>query len=200
MVISHWVVLSGDVITRDNVVSELTGQTPEEIYRGLQCSYPKFFKMDKLCKWAFVASEYLIEKSELLYNGIDKNNIAIALTTSHGCLDVDKRYLETIDVPSPALFVYTLPNIMLGEICIRHGFKGEQLCMVSEQFDADELYFSVERFLKTGGMDACLCGWADATGDSHDVVLFWVTKGGSGVAFSADAMRDIYGRGGSLGV
>jgi hypothetical protein len=192
MVISHWVVLSGDVMLRNNVASDIVRNTPEDVYRGLACSYPKFFKMDKLCKWAFVASEYLFAKNDELYKDIDKNNIAIALTTSHGCLDVDKRYLETIDMPSPALFVYTLPNIMLGEISIRRGFKGEQLCMVSEQFDADELYFAVERLLNSGGMDACLCGWADATGDSHDVVLFWVTKGGEGAEFDADAMRDIY--------
>src|SRR5205085_4959199 len=107
----------------------------DDLYRGLHCNYPKFFKMDKLCKWAFVASELLLEQGKV-YEGLDKNIISLALATGHGCMEVDKRYLETIDLPSPALFVYTLPNIMLGEICIRNGFKGAQICMVSEAFDA----------------------------------------------------------------
>ena len=36
---------------------------------------------------------------------------------------------------SPALFVYTLPNIVIGEICIRHHFKGENAFFVFKQFD-----------------------------------------------------------------
>jgi len=176
MVISHWVIMNGQVVAQDSVV--LPGKerlSAEELYHDCKWNYPKFFKMDKLCKWALAGTELLFADNEL-YKEIDKHKIGVVITTSHGCLEVDKRYYDTISVPSPALFVYTLSNIMLGEICIRHGFKGEQLCMVSEEFDAEEVFFAVHDLLENRGMDACLCGWADVAGDEHDVVLFWVTK------------------------
>jgi hypothetical protein len=81
---------------------------------------------------------------------------------------------------------------MLGEICIRHGFKGEQLCMVSERFDAEEISFWVSDLLEKRGMDACLCGWVDAEGDQKDVCMVWVSKE-RGIEFSGVALRQIYG-------
>jgi hypothetical protein len=166
------------------------GTTVEMLYDAMKCAYPKFYKMDKLCKWAWVAAEGMFAGNGL-YDGMDKNKIALVLSTSHGCIDVDKRYQHTIAMPSPALFVYTLPNIMLGEICIRHGFKGEQLCSVSEQFDAEEMYFSVKGLLDRG-IEACLCGWVDVTDDSFDVCLYWVTTGGKGPKFEPASLLNIY--------
>ena len=128
------------------------GTTPEMLYDAMKCAYPKFYKMDRLCKWAWVGAEGMFSGNGL-YDGLDKNKIALVLSTSHGCMEADKKYQSTIAMPSPALFVYTLPNIMLGEICIRHGFKGEQLCTVSEQFDAEEMFFNVKGVLDRG-MDA----------------------------------------------
>lgn len=178
-------------VMRDGVLMPGKEQLlPQDLYRELNCNYPKFFKMDKLCKWAFAGTELLLQGDDL-YSAIDKYKIAVVLGTNHGCMDVDKRYLESISVPSPALFVYTLPNIMLGEISIRHGFKGEQLCMVSERFDTEEIYFSAQRLLTDGGTDACLCGWVDAAGEDHQVYLFWVTKQGSGTKFTADALAGL---------
>ena len=124
-----------------------TAREPQELYRLMQCNYMKFFKMDPLCKWAWLGAEALLtDKGGNLYDGMDKNKIAVVLMTKHGCIDVDKKYLEGLDnIPSPALFVYTLPNIMLGEISIKHGFKGEQLCLVDEYFNTEELHFLGER-------------------------------------------------------
>jgi hypothetical protein len=149
--------------------------TPEAMYEALGCAYPKFFKMDMLCKWAWLASEYLLlENGVSLYEGIPAEKIGVVLFTRSGCLEADKRYHDTLaTVPSPALFVYTLPNIMLGEICIRHGFKGEQLCMVQEEFDSQELLFWVRELLQKRDMEACLYGWVDVTEDQTELILCW---------------------------
>jgi len=195
MVISHWVVINKKGLSRDNTfLVEGEKLLPEELYKSLQCNYPKFFKMDKLCKWAWVATEYLLSANDLRYREMDKNKIALALTTSYGCLDVDKRYYESISIASPSLFVYTLPNIMLGEICIRHGFKGEQVCMMRDQFDAPELHFIADDLLREKEMDACLCGWVNVTPDDYDICLLWITKVGNGPMLSAVAMQEIYDR------
>ena len=197
MVINNWITINNTTIKAGTALlpplPAFSPLTPEIVYDALQCSYPKFFKMDTLCKWAFLATECLFYKNDLS-KGMDKNQVGIALTTSHGCLDVDKRYLAGISIPSPALFVYTLPNIMLGEICIRHGFKGEQISMINERYDPNELFFTVNSILNTG-MDAALCGWADVSGSEHDICLFWVSKKGPGIPFTVEVLAAIYNNG-----
>jgi hypothetical protein len=168
--------------------------TAESYYNLMRYDYPKFFKMDLLCKWAWLGAEMLLKDDEGKYacDGLDKMKTAVVLMTSHGCLEADKKYnATTATIPSPALFVYTLPNIMLGEISIRYGFKGEQMCLVSERFNMDELYFWVNDLLQHRGMDACICGWVDVTNDKKDVCLFWVDKNNR-AKFSSVAMADVY--------
>lgn len=156
---------------------------PEEWYRRQGYSYPKFFKMDVLCKWAWLGAEALLKTERgWRYDGIDKEKIGVMLATGRGCLEVDKRYRQSMEeIPSPALFVYTLPNIMLGEICIRHGFKGEQLCLVDAAFDVEAACSWVADGLDNRGMEACLFGWADAAGDEADVTLFWASRRDGGL-------------------
>jgi len=152
-------------------------ETVEDLYRVWGCSYPKFFKMDLLSKWAWLAAEKLLTADAVQYEGIDKNKIAVVLMTSEGCMEVDKRYRETItEIASPALFVYTLPNIMLGEVCIRHGFKGEQACLVDDVFDTDQMGFWVNDYLSNRDMEACLCGWVNVKDGEPDVCLYWITR------------------------
>ena len=166
----------GMAILNGSLIADIKGSDAAEMYRVLGCNYPKFFKMDSLCKWAWLGAELLLRegKDGWRHDGLDKSKIAIVVTTSDGCLEVDKRYAETLrNVPSPALFVYTLPNIMLGEICIRHGFTGEQMCRVQDDFDAEELLFQVTDLLMHRGVTHCLFGKVDAVNTHHDVCLFW---------------------------
>jgi hypothetical protein len=156
-------------------IPETAGVDASGVYRALGGQYPKFFKMDSLSKWGWLGAEALLmEGDQPLYEGIDLSQIAVVIHTTDGCLEVDKRYAETLqNIPSPALFVYTLPNIMLGEICIRHGFTGEQLCRVVENFDAAWLLPEVRTLLLGGRASHCLFGKVDATDGYHDVCLFW---------------------------
>ncbi len=196
--IQNWIHLNNSTATKDGQPmlqdSYAAAQEPQDVYRLLQYSYMKFFKMDPLCKWAWLGAEALLTGKEgALYEGIDKDKVAVVLMTAHGCIDVDKKYLEGMDnIPSPALFVYTLPNIMLGEISIRHGFKGEQLCLVDEHFNADELHFWVSDLLTNRGMEGCLCGWADVYGVEKDIYLFWVTKQEGSIPFTKDELLQLY--------
>lgn len=144
----------------------------------MQVSYPKFFKMDPLCRWAFIGAELLCAHGEqAVYKGISPEKVALVLATATGCLQVDQQYLASLaQVASPGLFVYTLPNIMLGELSIRHGFKGEQLCLIQEDFDAGEMCFAVADLLCNRGMEACLCGWINIIEEEPDVRLWWVEQ------------------------
>lgn len=160
----------------------------DTIYRQLQFSYPKFFKMDPLCRWAFIGAELLCAHGDqAIYKGIAPEKIALVLATANGCMDVDHSFQESMDqVASPGLFVYTLPNIMLGELSIRHGFKGEQLCLVQEDFDAAEMQFAVQDLLLHRGMEACLCGWVNTANDEPELRLWWAERSSVGSLAFAD--------------
>lgn len=194
--IAHYVRINNAKAEKDNtpLLSSAQALPADEWYRMIAHPYLKFFKMDILCKWAWAGAELLLSQGEnFVYDNMDKTKIGLVFATAQGCIDVDKKYLQTVaTIPSPALFVYTLPNIMLGEICIRHGFKGEQLSMIADTFDSEELTFAVNDMLGHKGMDACICGWVDVTNENVDVQLVWVTKQDRGVPFNAQALQDLY--------
>lgn len=159
------------------VLASISSSDPADLYRELGYSYTKFFKMDTLCKWAWLGAEALLMPSPgaSLYADLDKRNIAVVLATRDGCLEIDHRYVDTLQtIPSPALFVYTLPNIMLGEICIRHGFTGEQLCEVQESYDPEVQLAWVKDLLEHRNTSHCLFGWLDALADQYDITLVWI--------------------------
>lgn len=127
--------------------------------------YPKFFKMDLLGKLGFIASELLLTHLSWIKE-LPKEKVSICLQTAHSSLDMDIRYQHTIEdkseyFPSPGLFVYTLPNIAMGEMCIRNGFKGENICLISEQFDPGSVMVHVSDWLESESAEVCLVCWLD---------------------------------------
>ena len=99
-----------------------------ELYKRFVGDYPKFYKMDTLCRLGFIGSELLLqaEKNERF---LVKNDRMIIFANKSASIKNDTDYLQTIQAdsyyPSPALFVYTLPNIVTGEIAIRNNYRAE---------------------------------------------------------------------------
>ena len=98
-----------------------------EVYKTKIGNYPKFYKMDMLSRLAFVASELLIGCDE--ENDDHSNDRAVVLFNHASSIIADRQYVKSIEIddffPSPAAFVYTLPNITTGEIALRNGYHGE---------------------------------------------------------------------------
>src|SRR5690606_18865006 len=144
--------IESSVLIRDNKVisggKELFGSDSEdfsafskEAYKHFGVDYPKFFKMDNLSKLAFLGAEILLKNQNL--NESD-NDIALVLANRSSSLDTDYKYQQSITdkenfYPSPAVFVYTLPNICIGEISIRHKLYSENSFFIFEAFNADFL-------------------------------------------------------------
>lgn len=160
------------------------------VYQHLEVKYPKFYKMDNLAKLGWLAAEVLLKDfDKAKYQPTD---IGVVLTNASSSLDADKRYFESAkDIASPALFVYTLPNIVIGEICIRHHFKGENAFYIFERFDADFISSYVSLLLETGQMQACICGWVEMTATSYKAVLFLIEKEGT-IPFTTENINKIY--------
>lgn len=162
-------------------------------YEHLSPDYPKFYKMDRLSALGFVASEFLLKKHPV--TEYRPSEIAVVLSNANASLDTDLRYAEASrEVSSPALFVYTLPNIVAGEICIRHGFKGENAFFVSETFDSATLHAYVHQLFLQTDTRACLAGWIDVVGEQHDVFLYLVERaeGESNLTHTAEKLNEIY--------
>ncbi len=146
------------------------------VYRHLELQYPKFHKMDNLSKLGWLANEILLQGS------FDKNNykpeeVGIVLSNAHASLDTDIKYYETTNtMASPALFVYTLPNIVIGEIAIRHHFKGENAFFISEQFDAGFMEQYVSNLINNNILQCCICGWVDVLDKNYNATLFLIEK------------------------
>ncbi len=165
-----------------------------EIYEGMGFRYPKFHKMDPPCQWAYLASEWLLSGPESPLNaGIPMDRVALVMGSRSGCLETDLSFYQSMEmVPSPALFVYTLPNIMMGEICIRHGFKGEQLCLIDESLPLPLARHYVEDLLYYRGMEACLLGWVEVFGERKKIGLFWVSHHPSPWEFGDALIQKIF--------
>ena len=117
-------------------------------YRQMQLSYPKFFKMDNLSKLGLLASENLLSGTAL-QETYKPEEISVVFANASSSLDADQKYFDTIkDIASPALFVYTLPNIVIGEICIKNGFKGENAFFVFDKFEAKFLHQYVQTMMQ----------------------------------------------------
>ena len=165
-------------------------------YESLDNNYPKFYKMDVLSKLGMLATHFLLNDS-----GIENylpSAVGIVLSNSNSSLDTDIRYFDSVkSFPSPALFVYTLPNIVTGEISIRYKLKGENAFFISQEFDADWLHFYISNLFQNNNINACIGGWIESIDSDHDFCLFLTERKESknGINFTPENLNNIYGLG-----
>lgn len=69
--------------------------------------------------------------------------------------------------PSPSLFVYTLPNIVTGEIAIRNHYYGETSFYVIDQDDPALIRSMAEEVILQGRAKSVICGWLDCEDKDH---------------------------------
>ena len=157
-------ILASVTITREGATlngKKISSQSVSGLYREFAGDYPKFFKMDSLCKLGFIAAELLLKNM----SEEGKENAAIILFNRNGSLITDRNYQKTISdnnyFPSPALFVYTLANIVTGEIAIRHKIYGESSFYVLSGKDEDTMDDIVGNTFMTSDPSFILTGWVD---------------------------------------
>ena len=130
-----------------------------ELYRTHIGDYPKFFKMDTLSRLGFIAAELLLKPLD-----ISSQISAVILANRSASIKNDTDYLATISegnyYPSPALFVYTLPNIVTGEIAIRHHIQGETSFYI---LDKPEELGSIIRSSLAAHRAPILAGWCECS-------------------------------------
>lgn len=158
-----------------------------ERYRALADPNMKFSKMDDLCKLAYVASCELLSGHR---PDCPAERIGVVMANRSASLDSDRRHQAIIDAgdgcgASPAVFVYTLPNIMLGQVAIKHGLKGESTFFAFPDKSSNFIREYTASLIAEGRMDAVLWGWCEFDGGSYDCELTLTEKTGQ------DTMEDL---------
>jgi hypothetical protein len=164
------------------------------VYRQFEIKYPKFFKMDNLSRLGWLAAEILLQDSTVT-DTYKAAEIGVVLANASSSLDTDIKYYETAkDIASPALFVYTLPNIVTGEICIRHGIKGENAFFILNEFDAGFIQEYVSNLMNNNIFQCCICGWVELLEAEYKTALFLVEKKNDekGNTFTKENLNKIY--------
>lgn len=150
----------------------------KEIYKKLGMRYPKYHKMDPLCKLALLAFESM-HQTQAFTEKYQPEEIALVFFNRHASLHTDIQHQKSIEnsdnyFPSPAVFVYTLANIMLGEIAIRYKIKGENACFVSENFEVDHFYDYCSALLEKGNTKCIVGGWVDFFENNYSTHLLCI--------------------------
>ena len=170
----HEAYITPDEVKVDGKVidhNERGGAMLTELYRAFVGDYPKFFKMDMLSKLGFIASELLLQaEGEPRFE--PREDRAVIFFNRSASLQADTAYQETIQnpdnfYPSPAAFVYTLPNIVTGEIAIRNKYYGETSFIVTENCDEKIMARELQNAFLDPMTKSILGGWLDCTDEDH---------------------------------
>ena len=141
-----------------------------EIYKQQIGNYPKFYKMDKLSQLGFIASELLLkQESPRKEQCTDR---AVVLFNHSSSVWVDREYAKSIAVgddyfPSPSLFVYTLPNIVCGEIAVRNGYHAETSFYILPHKDENMMHQVLASTFLDETIQSILTGWIDYEDEQH---------------------------------
>ena len=152
-----------------------------DLYKGHIGDYPKFYKMDPLCKAGFIASELLLNAEGRRQEQWGESRGVVLFNAASSLAD-DRNYQATIDdpetsFPSPSLVVYTLPNVLTGEIAIRNHFYGETNFIVLPTLDSEAMTSAIEMTFSDGSLQSLVTGWVDCYSESqYDVLMLIVER------------------------
>ncbi len=162
------IIIDGKIIF-ENKLAPFT-EFAKSAYKNFDLNYPKFHKMDELSKLAFLASEMILKNEE-------NKNTALVFANKSSSLDTDIKYQESINspenyFPSPAVFVYTLPNICIGEIAIKHQLQTENAFFVLDEFDENFLTNYATQILSSQKAEKVLCGWIELFQNNYKAFVY----------------------------
>lgn len=172
-------IADGKVMVDGSLAFEASGDFAEFIrgaFKHLETPNMKFYKMDNLCKLGYLAAEYLLKDKK--YSPLE---LGIVLANRSSSLDTDINHQRILNEhseagASPAVFVYTLPNVVLGEICIRHKIQGENTFFINENKSDSFLESYARMVLERSHYKAVIYGWCELLGKDYQAELVIIEK------------------------
>ena len=162
---------SAEVDGRSLAIEGIGKDLLKTLYHQYVGDYPKFYKMDGLSRLGFIASELLLQ-AEGRERFVACDDRAVIFFNHSSSVSADRKYLESITdpenfFPSPSVFVYTLPNIVTGEIAIRNHYYGETSFYILLERSEQQM----DNILRASSLDpatkSIVAGWLDYEDDDH---------------------------------
>ena len=173
---------AGEVLVNDSAVFSDKyadfGTFIREAFKSRGENTMKFYKMDDLCKLGYVAAAWILDGLEF-----GEEECGMVLSGKYGCLDTDMKHQQIIDkegdaASSPAVFVYTLPNVVAGEISIRHHIKGENTWFWSDDRTMSDLKHYASLMAGASDLRYCIIGHLDfLNGEYFATFELWSVAG-----------------------
>ena len=173
---------AGEVLVNDSAVFSDKyadfGTFIREAFKSRGENNMKFYKMDDLCKLGYVAAAWILDGLEF-----GEEECGMVLSGKYGCLDTDMKHQQIIDkegdaASSPAVFVYTLPNVVAGEISIRHHIKGENTWFWSDDRTMSDLKHYASLMAGASDLRYCIIGHLDfLNGEYFATFELWSVAG-----------------------
>ncbi len=171
---THQVSITPDSVTIDGIPQSCQTSGKEmltEFYKREVGDYPKFYKMDMLSRLGFIATELLLKREGKERFTGDEHR-AVILFNHSSSLHADIHYLDSIKdpddyFPSPSLFVYTLPNIVTGEIAIRNHYHAETSFYILAEEDEGLISQVQQASLCDPMTESMISGWLDYEDDTN---------------------------------
>ncbi len=161
-------------ISKDSFKGSNFKNNIKELFGSVSEPYMKFSKMDDYCKLGTTAVQLLLSKTNKLAQ-YSPYEISLIVNTDTGCIESDLAHLDNITAEeynsSPAIFVYTLPNVVAGEISIKNKIKGEGVTLVGKTNAPQTL---VKEFCYGTDSKVAIYLYVDKCGDSFsaEAILF----------------------------
>lgn len=149
-------------------------------YKSLALDDRKFYKMDDLCKLGYIAAACLFARNGGK-TGYEPGEVGIICANASSSMDTDLKHQHIIDTmgdreASPAVFVYTLPNVVLGELCIRYKIQGENTFFINNRYSESFIRDYATLVMRKQKLRACLTGWCELTGDRYEARFDWLEQ------------------------
>ena len=181
--VKHRVQISPSTIVVDGKPLALEGTGKSlltAIYKRYVDDYPKFYKMDPLSRLGFVATELLL-KAEGERKDTPSEDRAVILFNRSSSIQADRKYLASIIdpedyFPSPSVFVYTLPNIVTGEIAMRNLYHGETSFYITDERNDEQIKQTLIASFADKKTKSIVGGWIDYQDDSHFEADIYITE------------------------
>jgi hypothetical protein len=139
--VNSFVIHAASIISLEGYGNDRTGlrlwpaPTAEALLRGdlevlrwntlFDSETARFGRMDFLSRLGLMAVE-LLDVDFGTVERAQRDAIGVCVESRSGCVATDRRFLQ---MPLASTFAYTLPSTVLGEICIRHRFRGPVMCL-----------------------------------------------------------------------
>ena len=136
------------------------------LYKECLADDPRFYKMDLYSRLAYVGTGILARDN---LAGCAPQDIGLLLFTQNGSVLADRKHLSTFSkeyYPSPAVFVNTLPNVVLGEIAVTHQIKGETTLVMLARKDRETMKSILAATLRATRPAALITGWVDCESEN----------------------------------